>query len=223
MNKTEQLDQLFEKWQKDIPSYKGKFVKDGIIKEEIYSVLTKPKLLFIAKEPNNPKQEEGDFRKWWCDTDPQYSFSYRIAEWAHGILNDFPPFDDIYDGGYPVKYKEALSSIAFMNIKKIGGLGNSNYTEMMKHLKDNKELLMESIEIISPDIIITCFTWPELRNELFSNLKWEKSGYAIDIAKWKNTKIIDFYHPSSRNAPAAAYSLLQNVIQSDKFKKLLQS
>ena len=63
-NKTEQLNQLFDEWEQTVSEYKGKFVRDGIINEQFYETAS-PKILFIAKEPNNPKQDAGDFREWW--------------------------------------------------------------------------------------------------------------------------------------------------------------
>ena len=65
MNKTQQLNNLFTKWENEIPEYKNKFVRDGIINEDVWDK-TNPKILFIAKEPNhyeNPQQ--GDFRLDW--------------------------------------------------------------------------------------------------------------------------------------------------------------
>ena len=37
MNKTEQLNSLFDAWEKEIPGYQGSFVRDGIINEKIWN------------------------------------------------------------------------------------------------------------------------------------------------------------------------------------------
>lgn len=215
-NKTEQLNKLFDEWELAVPEYKGKFVRDGIINEQFYQTAS-PKILFIMKEPNDPKQETWDFRDWWKN-EIKYTFSYRIAEWSYGLLNSFPPFDDTRSNeGSLLK---VIQSIAFMNIKKSGGGGNSECETMMKHVKMNFANLHKQIEIISPDVIITGSSSSELLNGLFPNINWVMSGYDILIGKHNKSKVIDFYHPSSRNAPAASYSLLQNIISSDKFKLL---
>lgn len=215
-SKTERLNQLFGKWEKAIPEYQGKFVKDGIVDEQQFSS-TATKILFIAKEPNNPNQDAGDFREWWRQ-ELAYTFSYRIAEWSYGLLNDFPQYDDIWEKKGSAH--KAIQRIAFMNIKKSGGLGNSEYNRMMEHLEKNFDFLHQQINIISPDIIITGTSWKELRNGLFPNVNWVNSGYGIAIGRHKNAKVIDFYHPSSRTAPSAAYSLLQNVFNADQFRQL---
>ena len=215
-SKTEQLNQLFDDWERAVPEYKDKFVRDGIINEKLYQTAT-PKILFVMKEPNNPEQNPGDFREWWKDK-IKYTFSYQITEWSFGLLNNFPQFDDIW-----AKKDTALNAIqhiALMNIKKSGGGGNSKYNRMIEHVNMNFDFLHRQISIISPDIIIMGTSWNELRNGLFPNIEWVKSGYDIFIGKHNKTKVIDYYHPSSRTAPAAAYSLLQNIVSSDKFKSL---
>jgi hypothetical protein len=107
-----------------------------------------------------------------------------------------------------------------MNVKKSGGIGNSNRKIMMQHLSINFEFLHKQIGIINPEIIIIGLSWNELRDGLFPQIKWNQSGYDIEIGKINNSKVIDFYHPSSRTAPAASYCLLQNIVSSDKFKSL---
>lgn len=215
-NKTQQLNQLFDEWEQTVSEYQGKFVRDGIINEQFYETAS-PKILFITKEPNNPKQEAGDFREWWKE-EIAHSFSYRLSEWSYGLLNNFPQYDDIRTKKDSAL--KAIQSIAFMNIKKSGGAGNSDYERMVEHVKMNFNFLHRQIDIISPDIIITGTSWNELRDGLFPNIKWAKSGYDILIGKHNKAKVIDYYHPSSRTAPAASYSLLQNIISHNNFKSL---
>lgn len=57
---------MVHQWEEDYPKYKGKLNRDGIINEIQYEK-QRPKLLFIAKEPNDPEQIEGDFREWWLE------------------------------------------------------------------------------------------------------------------------------------------------------------
>lgn len=216
IDKTEQLNQLFEEWENSIPEYKNKFIKDGIINEELFQNANQ-KILFIEKEGNNPKQEAGDFREWW-KTEVFYGFSYRLAEWSYGIMNSFPAFDTIWEN--EKLYHKMIQQIALVNIKKSGGTGNSDFSEMMRHLQMNKEFLCREIDIINPEIIITGVTWNELLHGLFPGKEWIKSGYTILLSRCKNARVIDFYHPSARNGPAASYSLMQNVVKSDAFQNL---
>ena len=214
--KNQQLDDLFKKWENSIPEYKGQFINDGIINEEFY-LSSNPKILFITKESNNPLHKPGDFRTWWQD-EIKYAFSYRIAEWAYGIQNNFPQYDVIWRKKGSAK--KAIQQIAFMNVKKNGGIGKSDPNVIMDHLKLNFKFVHEQIKIINPDMIILGLSWPEVRNALFPKVNWIKSGYEVEIGRFGKFKLIDFYHPSARTAPAAAYSLLQNIIQSKQFKDI---
>ena len=216
-SRTDSLNELFTRWENEFDEYSGKFKKDGINNEDLFK-LAKYKILYITKEPNNPNQAGGDYREWWKEG-IKYGFSQRISEWSYGILNDFPPIDNFRRDSE--KLLNALHSVAFMNIKKTGGKGNSNYKEMMRHLEMNIKNLHKQIDIIAPDIIITgIINWKDFRTKLFPNTKWIESGFSIAIGRSGKAKVIDFYHPSSRNAPAASYSLLQNVIQSKPFQQL---
>jgi hypothetical protein len=217
-SKTEQLNFLFQKWEEQVPEYIGHFVKDGIIDEELFRN-TNPKILFITKEPNNPKKDAHDFRVWW-NTELKYAFSLRTSEWTYGILNRFPPYDIIKRSDKD--RFEAIHKIAFMNVKKIGGGSLSEYENIINSVKQDFIFIHKEIEIIDPDIIILGLSWKEVRTEVFPDLKdkWQESGYDIAIARFNKAKVIDFYHPSSRNAPAASYSLLQNVINSSAFINL---
>jgi len=217
-SKTQQLNQLFYDWENKIPEYKGHFVKDGINNEDLYNA-TIPKILFITKEPNNPNQEADDFREWWKE-EIRFTFSHRIAEWAYGIINKFPPYDQIK--GAEEDKLDALHRISFMNVKKSGGKGISNQEEIRKHIEMNLKFIHEEIRIIQPEIIILGLSTYELRSKTFPELKdkWIESGYDIAIARYKYAKVIDFCHPSSRNGASASYSLLQNVINSPAFKRL---
>src|SRR5207247_2267740 len=105
-----------------------------------------------------------------------------------------------------------------MNLKKVGGGGSSNWGEMVKVARAHNAFLLRQIEIINPGIIILGLSWGELIEELIKDVEWKKSGHGIFICKWKGCRVINFYHPSARNAPSAAYALLEKVISSESFK-----
>lgn len=212
-----QLDKLFIDWNKQYEKSEN-FVKDGIINEELFDE-ARIKILFITKEPNDPKKEGTDFREWW-NKEVYYGFSYRISEWAYGILNNFPKYDSIWPKNDDSIAKKAIQSIAFMNVKKSGGTGSSDKNTINKYIERDKEFIDRQIEIIDPEVIIIGMSWASTVDLLFPDLKWTKSGYAINLARFKKSKVIDFYHPSARNGVAASYSLLQNVIRSRTFKNL---
>ncbi len=231
-NKNLHLNKLFEEW-KTTSSHQN-FFEDGIIDEGEFGK-SSPKILFLTKEPNYPPEEvkteeKHDYRSWWSDEDGLYDrFTYRVAEWAHGILNGFPEYDVIwpvmgngkYDSSVALK---ALASIAFMNIKKSGGAGSSEETGLNEYLEVHKNLILKQIEIIQPDIIVQGLTWGSTVKSLYGELDWRPTGYTIEVARFQyrgiNAKVIDFYHPSARSSAAALYCLLEKVCASNAFKEL---
>ena len=109
-----------------------------------------------------------------------------------------------------------------MNLKKSGGGGVANQKEICKIAERDKDLILEQIDIIAPEIIVLGLSWGKLRNIIFENevKEWESSSHGILLGKYKDSKVIDYYHPSARNAPPAAYYLLEKIINSKAFKQL---
>ena len=216
MTATKQLNDLFQRWQIEFPEYRGRFVSDGIINEALYD--KQPiRLLFIAKEPNDPGQNGGDFREWWAE-EVKYSFSHRICEWAFGLINNFPPLNEIpYDNKIRV---QILNSISFMNLKKIGGGAGADHDVIKQVVSREKHLLSKEIDIIAPHIVIGGLGNSRLWHSLFPGIKLEGTGFDIKVAKYNSYKIIDYYHPSYRVPRAMSYCLLGRVYESKVFQSL---
>jgi hypothetical protein len=219
MTKTECINQLCKQWKTIFNFKEGDFYADGIINEELYNRSPAgKKLLFITKEPNATNHEKNPDRSFiteWNNENPAYPFAQRIAEWTYGVFNDFPPFDEI-----PHNKNQFLRHIAFMNVKKSGGKGLAIHQDIYTVARQQRELINKQISIIEPEIIITGLSSEKVRNTLWPNVEWKTCGYSVLVGRNNNAKIIDFYHPSCRAAPAATYSLLQNVIRSNSFKNL---
>lgn len=211
--KNTNLDKLFNEWIKRYPKYENKFVSDGII-DEIQFNNTFPKLLFIAKEPNSPDQLSDDFREWWSGG-VHDNFSYRICEWAFGLLNNFPDLNKINNDR-----SIYIKKIAFMNLKKIGGKSTVKYDVLTKTVNEEKEFIRKEIDIIKPDIIIGGVGHEKYWKVIFDGIEFRNSGFDIKIARYGNYKIIHYYHPSYRVPRAMSYSLLGRIFNSDGFKNL---
>jgi hypothetical protein len=225
VTKTDKLNELFDRWERERPEYQGIFVRDGIINEIEYDKAPH-KILFIAKEANHDDAPTaGDFRDWWNNRGLHGHFCLHIAEWSFGILNEFPPFEDVHwdhKQDWESRYRSSLQSIAFMDVKKSGGGSRSNHHTVYNSIINNLDFLHEQIEIINPNIIINCLVDITLTNALFDvkNEQWKKSGYIRSLFNWRGVRVIDFYHPSGRTVPAASYSLLQNIVRSKAFQQL---
>lgn len=206
MLKSIQLNQLFERWQ-NVRQYLG-FKKDGVVNEPMFK---SPYILFICKEPNDQQQKEGDYREWW-NNEMLYTFSRRIGEWSHGIFNCFPPYESFSNEDS----HQALRSIAFLNIKKVGGGRIADHIEIIRWLERDIDFLKEEIEIIDPKLIICCLGLSKITRKLFEEIPerdWQSSGYGIPYARIRGRLILDFYHPSTPAPGVMSYLLLQKVLQ----------
>lgn len=218
MNRTELLDQLFNEWQ-SYPSHEVSFLRDGIIDEEKFHPR---RVLFLCKEPNQSKsvadverQGFGDYRTWWKQ--PLWgAFSYNLSTWAHGVLNDFVPYDQI-----PADSSNALHSIAFMNLKKSGGIGDADMKELLIYTKTHKEFIEREIKIIEPSLIIASIDCRTFDGVLFDAVKRRPSGHGIDVYEWLGIPVIDFYHPTLRGGVCLTYALLKLVVGSDVVREKL--
>jgi len=221
MSKMEQLRQLFDDWRKTCKSPQNDFYEDGIINESLYeSCAPGHKILVIAKEPNAANHDQnGDlsFVTEWDNRKADYTFARVIAQWVYGIFHDFPPFDELQKDNIV----ENLRKISFMNVKKTGGRGSAVRDDIYDLVCTHKNFITKEIEIIDPDIIILGLSFDKkIIHQIFGPCDWQNSGYSIKAAKFGSSRVIDFYHPSSRNVPAASYSLLQNIVRSAAFMRL---
>jgi len=150
--------------------------------------------------------KDWDFREWWNE-EFKLVFSLRIGEWAYGILNKFPPFSLIKRD----EKWNTLKSIAFMNVKKTGGGGRSDYDEIQEYIKDDLYFIRKEIEIIDPEIIISSIGI-EANKKIFEG-EWEDTNYCVYYLKTDNRTVIDYYHPSSQGGAPMGYVLLQKVLE----------
>jgi hypothetical protein len=216
---TRLLQDHYIKWQAEFFQH-DIFYEDGIIDEESY-LRANLKVLFIAKEPNG-KNHEHLTRRSFCDEwncgMPTYRFAKRIAEWAAGILNNFPQLDEVLKNDQ----HQFLRQIAFINVKKHAGEGRLlDIKGFNKYVSPQMPFLKRQINIIAPEIIVLSISHNcELRRLLFPETTWRPSGYAVEVGRANNARVVDFYHPSSRIVPSAAYCLLKCVMQSPVFESL---
>lgn len=191
-----------------IDSIKG-IIKDGVINPAEYNKQT-TKVLFIAKEHNPLKDphESGDYREWWND-DVRYPFSHRLSEWAHGIINDFPPYEQIKHSDK----KDALRSIAFINLKKTTGKSSSDIKVLSSYVNASRNLLLDQIREIAPTIIVCCLRYDTLPKQLFDFKDMRPALPKFGYQYWKNIPVLNFYHPSARKNKVSLYEELTQLVR----------
>jgi len=216
MTKNEELTKLFKKWKRAIEKNEGKdvvFISDGIIDEKQFNK-TKPKILFLGKEANDEKsKEDWDFREEWANDKCRWRHARQVRRWAYGILNDFPPFEEVED----IPPQNALLQIACMNLKKTGGGSSSKYDEIEEHTTKYIKYIREQVSIINPDIIIGGIKGYGLWDDLLGHDLEITYVEGIATFPWGKATAINFYHPSNRYPHSMQYALLSRIFKSPEF------
>ena len=213
MQIAEKLENLYKKWQKD-NDYSEQFIGGGVVNEKLYEE-SKPKLLFLLKEANDPDRKESwnldGFLHSEIDKNHLYTMWRAVGTWVYGFYNDFPPHTEIYSEDMSNLF-EGLRRISAVNIKKTGGGGSSDWDELVEHTKKNKYLLLEEIKIINPDIIICGGTfW--IIEKVFNDFKVEESKCGVHYAVYNEKVFLDFVHPAYQVKHAMMYSYFKDCMK----------
>ena len=195
MNLKEKQEALYEKWQKERNFPKDYFTKDGILNYDVWKE-TKSKIMFLLKETAddfvNIANREIDIRDgkgshfWW-----------NICYWKYVV-------NKVYNGDNSIEFIDTnelpeakkgyiLNDIAYVNIKKeCQNKAKSNDGEIIEYARRDKDLLIEQIDLISPNVIFC-------NNATFISYKilyGELEAINDNCFIHNNRLIIKYYHPS---------------------------
>ncbi len=180
--------------------------KDGVINSDKF-YKTKPKILFIMKDVNNIEGgPEGNLPE-WLKNGPRYPLWHTIATWSAGILNGFPPYRQIDKK----LMKESLENIAAINLKKASGKSRVDSEIISAYTHQDRDLLIEQIDFIMPDLIISCGVMEPLiwLLDLKVNPEAPSDKPVKDITR--KAWIIPFRHPA-RASGEKIYNSLKKAI-----------
>jgi hypothetical protein len=184
--------------------YGSPCISDGITNiEKFYNA--KYQILWILKEPNDDSGKE------WCMRDfhknvieyNKWKQTYQpIVQVSHGILNGIYDYADIPSSDEIVI--DAMNSIAFINVKKIGGRASSDWNVINQNYIEHKEFLHKQIKTISPNVIINCSGI----NQLFRDLAGIDGNENVDSFHHRfinEQLIINAYHPNQKTITQRKY------------------
>jgi len=213
MNISEQEDLLFADWREKRPD----LVADGITDEQTYS--SSPiKLLFVLQDVNDPCGGGWDLREFMRAGGRPQTWS-NITRWTEGIrqlLNDIPWSD--LESVDELRRKQALRSIAAINLKKTPGGHTTNLYGLAATAAEDKEFLNRQMGLHDPDIII-CFG--TVTSDIFHSLihfsnepAWKITRRGIWFHEFKPGKyLISYAHPEARVADCLLYYGLVDAVR----------
>lgn len=224
MNKTEELNRLFERW-KDARYKDTRFIKDGIINEEVWDKQNNLKILFLLKEINDKDRKwapllknkyKDDMRDLINNEEPWKEIGYL----AHGLQNvtksEIPSSELALQ-----QYKDSCKSSAIMNLKKLPGEAKADPKTLREFAKGDKNMdyIVEEIKIIDPQVIVLGGVYDILQE--FWGEGEKQSDRVYYFSDFGETPVIDFAHPQARIDKEILYYALIAIYQKYLLSKRL--
>jgi hypothetical protein len=221
MTRTERLNELFSEWKASKSDYAGNLSPDGIVDEECYERAAR-RVLFVLKEPNAHHEDLCDHARNFAQGRDKSRATWRnLAYWSYGILRGFPLFSQVKgDPAYP----QILYEIAVMNLKKTPGGSSAEEEEILHFALDssNQVFIRRELEIIAPQIIISCVGTETrvdglhgaLRSLLAPGAPWLRSQNGVFYLRFEAGLLVVFAHPAGCFAEASMYNYLVGEAQS---------
>ncbi len=184
-------------------AYGKNSVVDGITDMSRYKKAD-PKILWILKEANNshtsnPNENQRDFH-----TDvtsyPKWKLTFkRIISCSYGIIYKNKELN--VDENACINGVNVMLDIALINVNKCGGNSRSNNSSISAKYNEYKDVILEQIKQINPDVIINCSEVLSLTSDLqdrFVLSEEIKKRNANAKVYYNNEKLlIDYCHPNA--------------------------
>lgn len=140
---------------------------------------------------------------------------HHVAEWSYGLAHTTKERIPTFRNLSSQEKKDAIDSIAVINIKKTDGKPISLDANIMAQAEANANLLCQEIEAAQPRIIVCGGTMKYLEKILGIKRKQRCDNwyYWIDIGKQKNVLVLDYCHPAIRSYSLLYYYGITNIYQ----------
>lgn len=199
------MDILLDEWRAHILTEADHFVGDGVVCQESWRT-AKRKVLFLLKEPNGYKGEDGPLNVLLRKAAAPNSMSkmwdrptfHNVGRWTYGLLNysdHVPAYDDAHRA-----CKTAVLDCAYINIKKSSG-GARATRAVEEHAAQYAEFLRRQVAIINPDIVVCGGTYPMLKKHVYPSL----SRVSSRIHAFDKRLFINAFHPACRTRREDVY------------------
>lgn len=160
-NKTEQLEELFQKWyseqkQSDFKN-SSHFSVDGLIKADDENCV----VLFVLAEPHSEKDHTYNtdfwFRNIWEDYDAQYNYRYDDPRDTKRNKHNITLYKKRIElCAKSLGVQEIPYGIAVMDMKKCGSGSTLSRKVFYKYVDTFAEFIKNQIEILNPQYIVAC-------------------------------------------------------------------
>lgn len=197
-----EASELDNRWEGD--RYYDSFCHDGIINSDAEEYFDSDvRILFLLKE------SYGDFSwvrgedftsRGGCYAAKSSKFWKMLGMWTSVIdslaAGDEPEistfYDDHNDGGY------LLANVAYVNVKKELGSSTSNWADLKRFARRDRDYLNEQIDLCKPNVIVCCGTYQLYASQICDgDIPYGSQSEPV----WdsvNNRIVIDWCHPSGK-------------------------
>lgn len=211
MSRETDIKLLMDNWEEKHKNngYK-RFIRDGIVCEEKWEAQHTPRVCYFLKEAYTSNENGYNLVEDLHDCERPWTMWRKVAIWTQAIYNAFN--DNICEYDDEVlrsKEKEIIDRIAVVNVKKSNGGSESEYEDLKKYALEDRLEIKRELEIIQPDIIVCGNNLSLLKlvlgEELQNDDTWDNM-----LALWKDTLVLDYYHPAV-HYPTIANEVLYSI------------
>lgn len=219
------LNTLFDEWRKKDIHNGAVFISDGVVNESNWLAADNKRILFVLKEAySHSGTKNWSLTKWLSEAEDHSKIWKRVVEWTYGIYNTTETRIAKYSPNIYDENKDLIQRIAVLNLKKSKGKSRSNYDEIRKYARDDREEIKRETEIISPQIIVCGSTLAPLDEEVYDNKirggkKCDNWFYYTTEITGEEILVIDYYHPAVQWAALANYYAVANIYQQALLEK----
>lgn len=206
-----ELEKLFDEWEKKhIEVGHKRFIRDGIVDEAWWlQEQNVPKICYFLKEARTEQEAGYNLVKDLYEYEP-WKLWKRVAVWTQAIQSAFTE-ESAYNEEWIKKNEHTVvKQIAVVNVKKSDGMAESEEEDLQRYLLEDKEKLKRELEIIKPDIIVCGYTFGMLKKVLGDELDVQHTSDTM-YGFWKDTLIIDYYHPACHYPNRVNYYALMSI------------
>lgn len=212
----ERYEEFLDEW----PNTDGKhLIRDGVFYWDKWKN-AQPRVLFLLKEAYADSDTFIDVRKLVRQRNkPKDQTWNRLADWAYLAQYGMKDSASLGDKSKSERF-DALRSCGVMNIKKTGGVKQSNNKQIKQIALESADHLLKQIELLDPQIVICGNTWKAMKAVFESKkINCEKSPY--DYTREVDGRYyLKLVHPAIRATKLISYSIPYLLHQSGIWKAL---
>jgi len=192
------------------------FCMDGVISDDKWKDKDSSKIMFLLKESygkfykirDNPCRGDMKFEE---NAPSAKKFWRKMRMWTYIIdgakKGKIPSFAEA-----KTFQNELNDTIAYVNLKKrVENKTSSNYYDIRNYVWNDKDFLLEQIDLINPHIIVCSGTFSYCRDYLYCN-DLEETAHE-KLFRIGDRYFIDFWHLSARNSYETTCNKLRDIVK----------